>query len=274
MEQRFRFVLDPVEADVLAQAHGVRIGMFPLRIPKSTTDPVRLAALAGKVEQSLGGRRLSVGGRLSPQVREAFDVLTDNRVTVAVSGIDADGDTIAAVGLTDGSRALSIAQPAGGRELRFELFPDDELVAEMAGFVPSMPPAEGAPLTVAEPLDESLSAMSRLRRAEQAHDKKETEAFGNLGLMSQAAPSAGRSRSRSDSERLADALSGERLGSGRVQVSGRSGRQAQPFGWVDTEGGRYLVRGGPEGKEYVARYFPATHADVAETVGSAVADVY
>jgi hypothetical protein len=123
------FTLGPVELVVLRQAFGVRSRLFPLRLGNTTVDPVRFAALAETVDEALDRRGLTTDRQPHARVRAAFELLAEHRVAVSITG--APGD-LTALAVSDGSRAMTVAQPTDD-ELRFFLFPAAELVGQVVG---------------------------------------------------------------------------------------------------------------------------------------------
>lgn len=288
MAERFDFTLDPVEVDVLGQALGVRTRIFPLRFRNTTIDPVRLAALAGKVEAGLAGRRLCVRGQLHSSVQTALGLFGGYRVAVAITGTDGLGRNITVAGMTDGAQALGVTQFDDRENLEFSLFSDDEFVDVLAGVLPPCGSAGGRTLTVERAADVEMSAMRRRRLDDAEYDDEETDAFGNIELRStvrpRTAPRSARSRVRpearvSELDRLAELMAGERRGGGHIAATGRGrgGRvvTAPSLGWVDTGEGRYLVHADHgAGGSMSARYVPAGRGTVAEAIREVISDVY
>ncbi|MCP2238048.1 ESX secretion-associated protein EspG [Prauserella halophila] len=273
----FEFVLGSVEASVVAQAFGVDIRRFPLRVRNTTADPGRLRTLAGIVSGTLAERGLLVGKDPHPNVRRAFELVGSHRVSVAISGIDDQGAEIARVVLTDGADALGVTQHHGEDDLEFRLFSDDDLIDVLTAALPAVPAATGPEATVRQGLPEYRSAFDVRKAAERAHDEEETSAFGNIRVVGK---TAGRRSSRgageSGEERLRRAFSGERRGGGQIVVSASSGEAAVPrsVGWVDTDEGRYLVHAGEVDNEFVARYEPAGRTEVSRAIHGLVAETY
>lgn len=273
----FDFVLSSVEASVVAQALGVDVRRYPLRVRNTTTDPDRLRKLAGHVSGSLAQRRLLVGKDPHPTLKRAFELFGRHRVSVAVSGLDEHGRDIAALVLTDGAEALGVAQEHGEDELAFRLFSDDDLVDVLTGALPAVPAASGPEATVRHTLPEQRSAFDAHKAAERAHDEEETDAFSNLRVIGR---TGGAKRSRASGEsgeqRLRRALSGQRRGNGQIVVSPFSRERSVPrsVGWVDTDEGRYLVHAGEVDNEFVARYQPAGRGDVSRAIHGLVAETY
>lgn len=198
------FTLDPVELSVLRQTFGVRSRLFPLRLGNTAHDPVRFAALATAVDDALAGRGLVADGH---PVCTAFELLAEHRVAVSITGAgDKPGEDLTVLAVSDGVRALSITQ-LSEHELRFTLFPDEELVDAI---VAVLPPA-----------------------------------------------------------RAATELAGPRVGGGLLVASGRGrqGRWADTLGWVDTAGGRHLVRtAADQSGNFSAEYRPAGPAELTAAV--------
>ncbi|MFD6793059.1 MULTISPECIES: ESX secretion-associated protein EspG [Prauserella salsuginis group] len=273
----FEFVLGSVEASVVAQAFGVDIRRFPLRVRNTTTDLGRLRKLAGIVSGTLAERGLLVGKDPHPNLRRAFELFGRHRVAVAISGLDDQGHEIAMLVLTDGADALGIAQHHGEDDLVFWLFSDDDLVDVLAGALPAVPAAAGPEATVRQSLPEYRSAFDARKAAERAHDEEETNAFGNIRVVGKTSTRRRRrGAGESGEERLRRAFSGERRGGGQIVVSALSGEGSAPrsVGWVDTDEGRYLVHAGEVDNEFVARYEPAGRAEVARAIHGLVAETY
>ncbi|MFC4004771.1 ESX secretion-associated protein EspG [Prauserella oleivorans] len=276
MSGSFDFVLGSVEASVIGQALGVDVRRFPLRFRNTTTDPVRLVKLTTLVSGELAKRRLLVGGKLHPQVSTAFELFSSQRVVVSISGIDGRGCEIAVLALTDGAQALGITQHGGVDELLFSLFSDDDLVDILAGVLPVMGRAPGPEATVRQSATEYRSALTARRAAERAHDEEETSAFGNIEVVGMVnPPRKSRGSGETDHERLSRVLAGERLGGGQIVVTGL-GERSTPLSlsWLDTGEGRYLVHTTEARGEFVARYEPADHADVAHAIRELVSQAY
>ncbi|GHF79236.1 hypothetical protein FHX82_003356 [Amycolatopsis bartoniae] len=277
---RFDFTLGSVEAVVVGRAVGADVRVFPLRISNTTVDPVRFARLARQVYFDLEDRRLSVRGELNRQVRAAFDLLRDHRVSVAASGTDVRHGDLAVFAATDGAQALTITQTGGEDKLEFSLLPDEELVRTLAGALPAADPAPTRPLAVSRRDDQPRSAFAARRQAEEEFDREETEAFGSLQVNSVVRPRGGiRTRTRTqDEEILTEILAGPRLGGGYFTASGRGRhgeqRTAEPVTWLDTEDGRYLVHTTTDRSSTTAHYVPAGFADVAATVRTMISAVY
>ncbi|MFF5987188.1 ESX secretion-associated protein EspG [Prauserella flavalba] len=275
MSERFEFVLGSVEASVVGQALGVDVRRFPLRIRNTTTDPVRLIKLAKIVTGELAKRRLVVGNALHNQVQNAFGLFGDHRLSVAITGIDGLGEHITVLAFTDGSQALGITQ-RGDDELFFSLFSDDEFVDVLAGVLPAAQAAPGAPATVRSSVTEHKSALAARRAAEREHDEEETDAFGNISIISMVEPPPERNRGdgESDERRLRRVLAGERHGGGQITVTGHGGAAPHSLSWLDAEAGRYLVHTTGDGGEFVARYEPAGYDDVVRAIRDAVSRAY
>lgn len=229
---RFHFTLDPVELSVLRQAFGVRSGLFPLRLGTTTVDPVRFAAVATKVDEALDDRGLSDGGRLNPSVRTGLELLAEHRVAVSVTGAG-QGEDLTVLAVSDGVQAMTVAQPTDD-ELRFALFPDDELVGAIIAVLPSARAAAGTPVVVGTG----------------------GGAFGT------------------STDRLWAELAGPRLGGGLLVASGRGrhGLWTDMLGWVDTAGGRHVVRTATDRSgNFSARYSPAGPAELSAAVAELLA---
>jgi len=203
------FTLDPVELSVLRQAFGVRSRLFPLRLGSTVADPVRFAALAAAAAVALDGRGLAESGEPIAPVRTAFELLAEHRVAVSITGAgDKPGQDLTVLAVSDGVWALRVSQPTE-HELRFDLFPDEDLVAAVAAVVAVLPPAPAA--------------------AE---------------------------------------LVGPRLGGGLLVATGRGrdGLWTDTLGWVDTAGGRHLVRTAAGRSGFSAEYRPAGPAELTAAV--------
>lgn len=279
MADRFEFTLDSVEATVVGRAVNADVRRFPLRIRNTTIDPVRFVRLGVLVNEALERRGLLVGGRLHPLVQTALELFTDHQVSVSVSGRDQREEDVAMLAMSDGAQAVAVVQPPGEDTLRFSLFPDEDLVHRIATFLPAAPAAPSGILTVQHRPARAVSAMTARRRAEEAADAEETDAFGNLVIGMVGDGPKRRSTGRSDAEKLGEIMAGQRLGVGFLAVSGlrRSGerRSVPPLGWVDTERGRYLVRTTTEvDGTTVATYQPAGTAEVRTAVQHVISSVY
>jgi hypothetical protein len=220
---RFGFTLEPLELSVLRLAHGVRSRLFPLRLGTTTVDPIRLAALADAVEEALDRRGLSERGQLHPPVLTAFDLLAEHKVAVSITGAP---DDLTALAVSDGERAISITQPTDD-ELRFSLFPAEELVATVVSLLPAARPASGTPVVVGRD-------------------------FVGVGADRLAAELSGR--------RVGGGLL---VASGR----GRHGMWSDMLGWVDTPRGRHLVRTAADRSgNFAAQYGPAGRSELTAAV--------
>ncbi|KID28131.1 EspG family [Prauserella sp. Am3] len=290
MSGRFEFVLDNVEACVVGQALDVDIRRFPLRIQGIPSDPVRLAKLATIVTGELTKRRLVVGGEIHAQLRAAFEVIGQHVVSVAITGFDSSGADIAALAFTDGARAVRITQRPTD-ELDFCLFSDDDLVDLLAEVLPAMRAAPGPPATVRSSAQaEYRSAVTAQRAAERHHDEVETDAFGNISIISMVEPTperrhrgrdsdgAGRATNAgddNDERRLRRVLAGTRFGGGHITVTGRrSDTDPTSLSWLDVEDGRFLVHTTDDEGEFVARYEPADFHGLARAVREALSHAY
>jgi hypothetical protein len=280
MVSRFDFTVGSVEATVIGRAVDADIRRFPLRISPTTIDPIRFAKLARRVYTDLEARRLSVDGELHRQVRLAFELLGQHRVSVAVSGSDVHLGEIAVLAATDGAQALTITQADSADPLHFSLFPDEDLVQVLADTLPLLDPAPTGPLSVEQRDGRPRSAMAARRKAEQEFDDEETEAFGNIQVgQVLRARTARPVQSGTDAELLEEILAEPRLGGGYFTAGGfgRHGdrRTAPPVTWLDTEAGRYLVQTSTDGTgTLTARYVPAGTADVADAVQRTISVVY
>jgi hypothetical protein len=279
MVDRFDFTLDSAEAAVLGRAFEVDIRQFPLRIRSTTIDPVRFVKLARMVYEELERRKLSVAGELNRWVRLAFELLAGYRVSVALSGSDVQDGEIAVLAVTDGAQALAITQADGRDQLRFAVFPDEDLVKVLARALPPIGAAPTGVLTVTRDSARPRSAMAARRQAEAEFDDEETEAFGTLQIQQVVRPRrATRAAGLTEEEQLEEILSRPRVGGGYFSASGRGRhgelRTAPPVSWLDTDDGRYLVYTGGEGGRLNARYVPAGTGDVADAVQQVISAVY
>ncbi|GAB3577871.1 ESX secretion-associated protein EspG [Amycolatopsis endophytica] len=281
MVSRFDFTLGSVEAVVVGRALDVDVRVFPLRISHTTVDPVRFARLAIQVYHDLEDRKLSVRGELDPNVRTAFELLGDHRVSVTASGSDSRTGDLAVFAATDGAQALAIRQAPGADQLWFSLFPDEDLVPRVVGSLPPADAPPGGPLSVSRQEGERpRSALAALRQAEEEFDDEETEAFGSLQVTSVVrSRRPARTRTVSEEERLEEILAAPRRGGGYFTAHGRGRhgerRSATPVTWLDSEDGRYLVSTGTDGAGTItARYVPAGFPGVAEAVRDMIASVY
>ncbi|MCP2182810.1 ESX secretion-associated protein EspG [Prauserella alba] len=273
----FEFVLGSVEASVVAQAFGVDVRRFPLRVRNTTTDPDRLRKLAGIVSGTLAERGLLVGKDPHPNLQRAFELFGRYRVSAAVSGIDDRDNEIAMLVVTDGADAVGVTQHHGEDELVFRSFSDDDLVDVLTGALPAVSAASGPEATVRQSLPEYRSAFDAQKAAERAHDEEETNAFGNIRVVGRtSAPRRSRGDGESGEQRLRRAFAAQRRGGGQVVVSAFAGERSAPrsVGWVDTAEGRYLVHAGEVGNEFVARYEPAGRAEVSRAIHGLVAATY
>lgn len=276
MSETFEFTLGSVEADIVGQALGVNVRLFPLKLRNTTTDPTRRHRLTALVAEQLVDRSLATSTALHPSVRRAFGLFADHRVSGSISGVDGFGDTIAVLVLTDGAQALGVTQNAESDDLLFSLFSDDEIVDVLSGVLPQMPPVAGSEVVLRARADAHATAWDARKAAERAEDEEETDAFGNLEVAGRVdAPRGARRGFRAgDEERLRQAMAGRRLGVGSIQVSGRGGAASRSWGWLDTEDGRYLVLSEREHDEQVITYKPASRADVAGAFRDALARAY
>jgi hypothetical protein len=279
MVDRFDFTLDGVAASVIGRALDVDIRRFPLRVGPTTTDPVRVVKLARMVYDDLESRKLSVSGELNRRVQQAFDLLAEHRVSVALSGTDVHDGELAVHAVTDGVQALAITQQDGRDQLRFTLFPDDDLVGVLAGALPPTAAAPTGVLTVTRHGEQQRSAMAARRQAEAEFDDEETEAFGTLQVQrvvrSRRAMAAG---ALTEEEQLDEIFSRPRAGGGYFSASGwgRHGerRTTPPVSWLDTDEGRYLIHTSSDGGRVTARYVPAGAGEVAGAVQQVISAVY
>jgi hypothetical protein len=276
MADRFEFTLGSVEATVVGRAVHADVRRFPLRIRNTTVDPVRYTRLAILVRDELERRGLSSADTLHPSVRTAMELFAEHQVAVSVTGWNAEQEDLAMVAMSDGAQALAVTQAPTSDTLRFSLFADEDLVSTIAGFLPGTRATPDRAYTVEHRPAPALSAMARLRRAE----AEETDAFRNVDVVGRLEPEpARRPRPGNDAERLAEIMSGERLGSGFLAATGRrrtgEHRSAPPVGWVDTGQGRFLVETttAADGAT-VATYRPAGATELALTIRHVIASVY
>lgn len=276
MADRFEFTLGSVEAAVVGRAMNVDVRRFPLRIRNTTVDPVRYTKLAILVRDELERRGLSSADTLHPSVRTAMELFTAHQVSVSVTGWNAEQEDLAMVAMSDGAQALAVTQAPKSDTLRFSLFADEDLVSTIAGFLPGTKATPQRTFTVEHRPAPAMSAMAELRRAE----AEETDAFRNVDVVGQlAAEPNRRPQPRNDTERLAEIMSGERLGSGFLAATGRrrtgEHRSAPPVGWLDTGEGRYLVETTTAANgATVATYRPAGATELATTVRHVISSVY
>lgn len=282
MVSRFDFTLGSVEAVVVGRAVGVDVRVFPLRISNTTVDPVRFARLARQVYFDMEERKLSIRGELLPEVRQAFELVRDNRVSVTASGTDVEHGDVTVYAATDGAQALTIGQAPGEDTLYFTLLPDEEFVNLIAE---TLPPADAAPtrtLSVSRREDRPRSAMAARRIEQKQFDEEETAAFGNLevaSVISARRPGRSAGYGDGDEELLEEILAGPRLGGGYFTASGRGRhgerRSASPVSWLDTESGRYLVHTSTdESGTFTARYVPAGFTGVTAAIQNLISAVY
>lgn len=279
VSDKYDFVLGSVEASVVGQALGVDIRRFPLRIRNTTIDRDRLRGLAARVGDRLAERGLLAGrsgGEPNPRLKRAFELLADHRVSVAVSGIDARQHDIAALLATDGAEALRITQRHGEDELYFTSLSDDDFLGTVADALPRMGAAPGAGATIRHSAAKYRSAYSAHKAAERDHEEAETQAFGNLKIVRMTeTPRRSRGSTLTEEQQLGRALSGERMGVGRIVASGHGGRATRRLlSWVDTDDGRHLIHIEETGDELVARYEPTGYADLSRAIRDLVADLY
>lgn len=275
MADRFEFTLGSVEAAMVGRAMNVDVRRFPLRIRNTTVDPVRYTKLAILVRDELERRGLSSADTLHPSVRTAMELFTAHQVSVSVTGWNAKQEDLAMVAMSDGAQALAVTQAPKSDSLRFSLFADEDLVSTIAGFLPGTKATPQRTFTVEHRPAPAMSAMAELRRAE----AEETDAFRNVDVVGQLAEPNRRPQPRNDTERLAEIMSGERLGSGFLAATGRrrtgEHRSAPPVGWLDTGEGRYLVETTTAANgATVATYRPAGAAELATTVRHVISSVY
>ncbi|MFD8494231.1 ESX secretion-associated protein EspG [Amycolatopsis sp. NPDC059657] len=281
MANRFAFTVNTVQAQILGRAHNVDVRRFPLELPGLGHDPAHLVTLAGVVSQELDKQGLSRRGRLLPAAREAFALFADDRVSVAVTGIDGTDQHFAALGLSDGAQGMTVFQYAEQYVWEIDLMPDESWIPDLVALLPEQPAAPHRPLSVTTPATAASSAYATRQAAERAHEEDETAAFGGMRVQSVVRPPVNpfHRRGRSDAEMLADILSQPRFGSGRFLISARDrhGRNhvADPFGWLDTDDGRYLVHTHiePDGS-HTTSYASADHHDVADAIRTAIGTVY
>lgn len=220
-------------------------------------------------------RELSSADTLHPSVRNALELFNSHQVSVSVTGWNARQEDLAMVAMSDGAQALAVTQAPKSDTLRFSLFADEDLVSTIAGFLPSTKATPARTFTVEHRPTPAMSAMAQLRRAE----AEETDAFRNVDVVGQLAEPNRRTQPGNDAERLAEIMSGERLGSGFLAATGRRRtgelRSAPPVGWVDTGQGRYLVETTTAANgATVATYRPAGATELATTVRHVISSVY
>jgi hypothetical protein len=279
---RFEFTVDAVEAVVLGRACGVDVRQFPLTTPGIGHDPVQLAKLAGIVSDRLDEQGLSRRGRLLPQAREAITLFGEYRASVALTGIDGKDQHFAFLGLSNGSQAVTVYQDDGSDQWIIELVPDGAWARELAAILPEQPAgSHRRPLSVTSEPPVTRSANAARRVAEQARDLDETTAFDSLEIQSMVRPPVNpfHGQTRTDEAVLGELLRQKRWGSGRIVVSGRDNhgrtREAPPFGWLDTNEGRYLVHTITEPNGAVTTtYSSASRPDVADAIRVAIGQVY
>jgi hypothetical protein len=237
MADRFEFTLGSVEAVMVGRTVNADVRRFPLRIRNTTVDPVRFAKLAVLVRGELERRGLCSGGRLHPSVHTALELFTKHHVSVSVTGRNAMEEDLAMVAMSDSAQAVTATQAAGSDTVRFSLFPDEELVFRIAGFLPEMAAAPQGTFTVAHRPAPAMSAMAARRRA----DAAETDAFGNLAVVGTLATDPGHTpvARRSEAERLGEIMSGARRGCGFLAASGerRTANGRASFGAAGGVGG-------------------------------------
>lgn len=276
MADRFEFTLGSVEAAVVGRAMDADVRRFPLRIRNTTVDPVRYTKLAILVRDELERRGLCSADHLHPSVRTAMELFTAHQVSVSVTGWNAAQEDLAMVAMSDGAQALAVTQAPKSDTLRFSLFADEDLVSTIAGFLPSTQATPTRTFTVEHRPAPAMSAMAELRRA----DAEETDAFRNVDVVGTLTADPGRRRPpANDAERLAEIMSGDRLGGGFLAATGRRRtgelRSAPPVGWLDTGEGRYLVETIPSANgTTVATYRPAGAVELATTVRHVISSVY
>ncbi|MGB3442659.1 MAG: ESX secretion-associated protein EspG [Actinophytocola sp.] len=276
MADRFEFTLGSVEAAVVGRALNADVRRFPLRIRNTTVDPVRYTKLAILVRDELAERGLSSADQLHPSVRTAMELFNAHQVSVSVTGWNAKQEDLAMVAMSDGAQALAVTQAPKSDTLCFSLFADEDLVSTIAGFLPGTRATPERTFTVEHRPAPAMSAMAQLRRAE----AEETDAFRNVDVVGQiAAEPKRRPQPKNDTERLAEMMSGERLGSGFLAATGRRRtgelRSAPPVGWVDTGQGRYLVETTTAANgATVATFRPSGATELATTIRHVISSVY
>ncbi|NBH08583.1 ESX secretion-associated protein EspG [Amycolatopsis sp. SID8362] len=279
MAIQFSFVLDGPQTALLGYSLRVPVNRYPLVLPPVDPDPDQ----RDHATELLRNRRLAGKDAINPHVRTAFSLFGDCRVEAALSGIDEDGAQFRALGLSDGRQALVVSQVDGDDEIGFRLLSDDDWIDELAAAAPDMPAASGRELVVEEDvaLPAPRSAFAARLAVRAAADEQETRSYEQEPIMSMVrAPSSPfHGRTRTDRDVATAALSRERLGSGRVVVTGHGRRRARPattapIAWFDTSAGRYLLRSATDDARITVRLRPGGTAALAAAIRDAVSDVY
>ncbi|AUI59591.1 ESX secretion-associated protein EspG [Amycolatopsis sp. BJA-103] len=277
----FGFTLDRVQVTVLGYAFGVQVTRYPLTLPRIDPDPVRLLHTVTVANILLRKRRLCSSGGVNARVRAAFGLFADARVEIALTGVTGTGDQFGVLGLSDGRQALIVEQADRDSDVGFRLLPDEDWVDELACHAPSMPAGHGRELVFTDTLPVSRSAFAARRAREVDEDAAETRQFEQDSVMSMVRPPQHlfHGHTRTDRETAAGILAGERLGSGRLLVTGRgrgpSGRRhTDPVAWFDTAAGRYLLYSSTSEGTATVRLRPGGTRELAHCLRDAVGTVY
>ena len=241
----FRFSL--TEAQVLAEGLDTEIRLFPFQFPGSSSlleDQLRTIVRVG---EDLEKRGIYRQGRLLPDVKLGFQLLSHYRHAVAVMGtVDVNREVYARVS-TDGRNGVLVVKQ--GDVMDFQLIRPEAITRTAVSLLPRLPPGPGSSVTVSQQVP--VASGSR-------HEDEQPQSFMVSGT-----------RSGADSQRgfAEEILRRPRTGAGYF-VPEHTGRDGKPvslsgLGWLDTNDGRYMISGGlgRDGRGW-ASYAPADQASI------------
>lgn len=283
MAIQFSFALDRPQTALLGYALQAPVNRYPLVLPRVDPDPDRRHHALAVAIDLLREQRLFGRGSINPYLRAAFTLFGARQVEAALTGVDEDGAQFRALGLSDGRQALVVSQADGDDEVGFRLLSDDDWIDELAAAAPEMPAAAGRELVIEEDvaLPAPRSAFAARRADDATEDERETRSYEQEPIMSMVrAPSSPfHGRTRTDRDAATAVLSRERLGSGRVVVTGLGRRRArpvttEPIAWCDTPTGRYLLHSATDAARITVRLRPGGTTALAGAIRAAVGVVY
>ncbi len=141
----YEVAFDLVEMDLLATHAGVR-WPFPLRVPSFGRVDSERGALLAEAAQGLQARGLATGQGPVGLAQDLVEALRDYRAAVDLVVVGAE--TIGAVALVHGHRAVVCRQELSTSTVRVTSVPAAELSDELAALVPRVGAAQTMPLTV------------------------------------------------------------------------------------------------------------------------------
>ena len=283
MAIQFSFALDRPQTALLGYALKAPVNRYPLVLPRVDPDQDRRRHALAVALDLLGEQRLLSRGAVNPHVQTAFSMFGGCRVEAALTGVKEDGTQFRALGLSDGRQALVVSQVDGDDEVGFRLLSDDDWIDELATAAPKMPAGPGRELVIEEDvvLPAPRSAFAARRAEKAAADERETRSYEQEPVMSmvRAPNNLFHGRTHTDRDAATTVLSRERLGSGRVTVTGYGRRRARsattgPIAWFDSAYGRYLLCSTTDDARITLRLRPGGTSALAAAIRDAVGVVY